>query len=291
MSTTSRTPFSRRRFLATGAMAAVAATIPLVHAEAEDDVRLTRLPVYVPNLPAALVGATVAHVTDLHLYHPEPHAAARRALAILERERPDLLVLTGDQWDYATGAEGYTRWLDGRPKGLPTCAVLGNHEYITGRGESADIIRAAHRIHERAGADLLVNASRSIPLRGGHLRVVGVDDLRHGRPRADVAAAGLDPADPQLWLFHEPAQADAPGWPRTAAPFLMLAGHTHGGQIRLPFVPALTPPGSGGYVSGLYRTARGPLYVSRGVGASGVPIRYRCPAEVALFELRSALSE
>ena len=62
-----RSPITRRRFLATSALAAVAAAVPVVEAEAEDDVRVTRLPVFVPNLPPALVGATIAHVTDLHL--------------------------------------------------------------------------------------------------------------------------------------------------------------------------------------------------------------------------------
>jgi predicted MPP superfamily phosphohydrolase len=286
-----RTLFTRRRFLATGTMAALAASIPVMDAEAEDDVRLTRLPVFVPNLPPALVGATVAHVTDLHFYQRELHPASRRALAILERERPDLLVLTGDQWDYAAGAEGYLNWLRARPAGLPAMAVLGNHEYATGDGGRSDIIRTARRIHELGEAELLVNAARAVPLRGATLRLVGLDDMRHGEPDPVAAAAALDPEEPQLWLFHEPVQADLPDWPEQAAPFLMLAGHTHGGQIRLPFLPALTPSGSGSYVAGLYRTRRAPLYVSRGVGASGPRIRYRCPAEVALFELRQAAAE
>jgi predicted MPP superfamily phosphohydrolase len=272
-------------------MAAVAAAIPLVDAEAEDDVRVTRLPVWVPNLPTALAGATIAHVADLHLYQPEPHAAALRALAILERERPDLLVLTGDQWDHGSGATAYISWLRARPSGLPALAVLGNHEYAIGEGSRSDVVRAAERIHQRGEAELLVNRHREIALRGTSLKVLGLDDLRHGQPRPDLFDTVLDPAEPQLWLFHEPAQADRPGWPRSAAPFLMLAGHTHGGQIRLPLVPAVTPSGSGPYVAGLYRTARGPLYVSRGVGGSGPRIRYRCPAEVALFELRPATVE
>lgn len=286
-----RTLLTRRRFLATGTMATLAASIPMVDALAQDDVRLTRLPVFVPNLPHSLAGATIAQVSDLHLYHPEPHPASRRALAILERERPDLLVLTGDQWDYTSGAEGYLSWLRARPAGLPAVAVLGNHEYTTGLGDRADVIRAAERIHERGDAALLVNAASRVSLRGTHLRVVGLDDLRHGAPEPAVAVRGIDPAEPQLWLFHEPGQADLPGWPESAAPFLMLAGHTHGGQIRLPFLPAVTPSGSGSYLAGSYRTSRGPLYVSRGVGASMPRIRYRCPAEVALFELRPSTAE
>jgi predicted MPP superfamily phosphohydrolase len=284
--TASRFPITRRRFLATSAMAAVAAAIPAVEAEAEDDVRVTRLPVFVPNLPAALAGVTIAHVTDLHLYEPEPHPAALRALAILEREHPDLLVLTGDQWDHKAGERAYVEWLRARPADLPALAVLGNHEYAMGRGTRTDIIRTAARIHERGNAELLVNRRRAIALRSASLTVVGLDDLRHGDPRPELFAGVLDSAEPQLWLFHEPGQVDRPGWPGSAAPSLMLAGHTHGGQIRFPLVPALTPSGSGPYVAGLYRTALGPLYVSRGVGGSGPRIRYRCPAEVALFELK-----
>jgi uncharacterized protein len=284
-------PISRRRFLATSAMAAVAATIPVVEAEASDDVHVTRLPVYVPNLPSALTGATIAHVTDLHIYESEPHPAARRALVILERERPDLLVVTGDQWDHRAGIRGYEAWLSARLKGLPAVAVLGNHEYELGGGSPSDIVRAARQLHERAEADLLVDETREVPIRGSHLRVFGLDDLRHGKPQPARFDPVLDPAEPQLWLFHEPAQADRAGWPSAARPFLMLAGHTHGGQIRIPLVPAVTPSGSGQYVSGLYATARGPLYVSRGVGGSRPRFRYRCPAEVALFELRPATFE
>src|SRR4029453_8449381 len=118
---------TRRRFLATSAMAAVAATIPIMEAEAEDDVRVTRLPVFVPNLPAALWGVTIAHVPDLHLSEDEPHPAARRALVILERQRPDLLVVTGDQWDHRAGIAGYEAWLRARPTGPAALAALGKH--------------------------------------------------------------------------------------------------------------------------------------------------------------------
>lgn len=266
-------------------MAAVAAAVPIMDAEAEDDVRVTRLPVFVPGLPPGLEGATVAQVSDLHIYQPEPHEAARRTLAILEREQPDLLVLTGDHWDHASGAAGYLAWLRARPKHIPALAVLGNHEYWTGGLHRSAVIRRAARLHEQGQAELLVDATREVSIKGGRLRVVGLDDLRHGRPRPRLLEDAIDAEETQLWLFHEPAQADQSDWPRSAAPALMLAGHTHGGQIRLPLFPAVTPSGSGRYVSGMYATGRGPLYVSRGVGASGPRIRYRCPAEVALFEL------
>lgn len=278
-------PMTRRRFLAAGAMAAAAAAIPFAEAEATNCVRVTRVPMAVPGLATALAGATIAQVSDLHLYEGgyegEPHLAARHALEMLEHERPDLLVLTGDQWDRGSAVSSLATWLGQRPAGLPTLAVLGNHEYSAGA-----TARSATRAHERGGADLLVNRSVTVVLRGAPLQVIGLDDLRHGRPDPDAAARGLDPEVPQLWLMHEPGMIDQIRWPASARPFLTLAGHTHGGQVRCPGVPPLTPTGSGSYVSGLYRTSGGPLYVSRGVGATHPRIRVLCPPELPIFELR-----
>ena len=88
----------------------------------------------------------------------------------------------------------------------------------------------------------------------------------------------------RIWLAHAPVLA--PALPRATHPALVLSGHTHGGQILLPFVPALTPHGSGGFVSGRYDVTAGELYVSRGVGTSGIRARLRCPAELPIFVLR-----
>jgi predicted MPP superfamily phosphohydrolase len=274
---------SRRRFIAAGLMTAAAVSIPFADAEATNRVRVNRIPLPVPGLPAALSGTTIAQVSDLHLFEPEPHAAARHALEALHREHPDLLVLTGDQWDRRAGAHALEQWLRALPRNLPVVAVLGNHEYSA--GVSA---KQATRIHARGGAELLVNRFVMLPLRGGRMQLAGLDDMRYGSPDALAAAQGLDPDVPQIWLLHEPGQLDRTVWPDGPLPLLTLAGHTHGGQIRCPGVPPILPQGSGRYLSGRYQTERGTFYVSRGVGTSTPRMRVLCPAELPIFELRAA---
>ena len=274
---------SRRRFVATSAMAACAVALPSAELHATHRVELSEHLIPVPGLPPAMAGMTIAHVSDLHFYEPDIHAAAQNALEVIGRARPDLVILTGDQWESRGGHAGLLAWLGQLPPGSRTLACLGNHDYAA--GVSA---RAAERVHERGGCELLVNRSSTLHLRGADLQIVGLDDLRHGRQDPGAVARGLDPELPQLWLLHEPGHVDVYDWPESARPALLLSGHTHGGQIRFPGVAPLTPRGSGRYVSGTYRTRRGPLYVSRGVGTSGVRLRVHCPPEVPIFTLRSA---
>jgi predicted MPP superfamily phosphohydrolase len=264
-------------------MAACAVALPSAELHATRRVELSEHLVPVPGLPAALAGVTIAHVSDLHLYEPDVHAAGRNALEVIGRARPDLVVLTGDQWESRAGQAGLLAWLEQLPPGTRSLACLGNHEYSA--GVSA---RAAARLHERGGCELLLNRATTLDLRGARLQIVGLDDLRHGRQDTASVARGLDPQLPQLWLMHEPEHVDLYPWPELARPTIVLSGHTHGGQIRLPGVAPLTPRGSGRYVSGSYRTPRGPLYVSRGVGTSGVRLRVHCPPEVPIFTLQPA---
>jgi predicted MPP superfamily phosphohydrolase len=274
---------SRRRFITAGIMTAAAVSIPFADAEATNRIRVSRVPLPVPGLPASLSGTTIAQVSDLHLFEREPHAAAQHALEALHRERPDALVLTGDQWDRRQGAHALEQWLRALPRGLPVVAVLGNHEYSAGVSP-----KQATRIHARGGAELLLNRSVTLSLRGGRIQLAGLDDMRYGSPDAAAAARGLDPDVPQVWLLHEPGQLDRTAWPDGPLPLLTLAGHTHGGQIRCPGVPPILPQGSGRYLSGQYQTRRGTFYVSRGVGTSTPRMRVLCPAELPIFELQPA---
>jgi predicted MPP superfamily phosphohydrolase len=273
---------SRRHFLAAGATALAAAALPVAEARATARVRQSLSDVRVRGLPAGLAGVRVAQVSDLHLY-AGVHPAAAHALELLEGARPDLIVLTGDQWDRVPGARTFPAWLRQLPAGVPVIAVPGNHEYSAG-------FSAAHtaRIHGAGGAQLLVNEGTTVVLRGERLFVVGLDDYRHGH--ADVSRALRDaPAGvPQLWLHHEPEQLDVTPWPREASAALVLGGHTHGGQIRVPGAPAITPHGSGRYVAGWYDSPVGRYYVSRGVGTSSLRLRMWCPAEVPVFTLQAA---
>jgi predicted MPP superfamily phosphohydrolase len=120
------------------------------------------------------------------------------------------------------------------------------------------------------------------------LTVVGIDDPVAGEPDVAAAVRGLGAADPAIWVLHAPGFVDGVPRGRFPSPAAILTGHTHGGQIRLPFYTPYTPPGSGRFVAGWYRDTLAPLYVSRGIGTVGLPARFWCPPELPIFTLRTA---
>jgi len=191
------------------------------------------------------------------------------------RERPDVVFLTGD---YVT-SHG-EQW--GRPcadalalTASAPCgafAVLGNHDWWTG---SSEIVT---RELARVGIVTLSNSSARLRP-AGNVWAVGVESLTTGRADIGAAIASLPRDAVRFLLVHEPDLADSAGVPVA----LQLSGHSHGGQIRFPGLPAHTPYGARKYVSGLYMDAPHPVFVTRGVGTIGLPVRFRCPPEVALL--------
>src|SRR6266480_81394 len=166
---------------------------------------------------------------------------------------------------------------------VATLATLGNWEHDAGIDRET-----AERAYGRAGVELLYNSRTRVRVGNAALTVVGIDDPVLGHPDVAAAVRGLDGADPTLWVLHAPAYVDriAPGnVPRPAA---IISGHTHGGQMRLPFYTPYTPYGSGRFVAGWYRDTLAPLYVSRGIGTVAIPARLFCPPELPIFTLRGS---
>jgi hypothetical protein len=208
--------------------------------------------------------------------------AAQRTLELIAAERPDVVLLGGDLAEGAETAPALAAFARGARGTLTTVAVLGNWEYAAGMG-----LRRARAAYRQAGVRLLVNASETLTVGEARVAITGVDDLIWGSPDLRHAAAGSD-ADVRIWLVHEPVLVDR--IPRgLELPDLIVAGHTHGGQVRLPpFGHFVLPPGSGRYVRGWYRDTRAPLYVSRGIGTSGLNVRFLCRPELPVFTLRRA---
>lgn len=281
---------TRRRWIASVASAALVGAAVDAFAVEPNRVTVTR------HRLGTLGGATarIAQLTDLHLQsvgrHEERIAAAVAAL------RPDLILLTGDSVDHAGSLDlldGFLALLDA---GTPKLAILGNWEHWAG----VDLPRLA-RVYERRNGQLLRNESVVLPFGQAELLVTGLDDLVGGSPDVHAALAGVMPRPNHLLLAHcpmhreayhaalgaTPAGGDASplGIDRRAMrPQLMLAGHTHGGQVA-PFGWApLRPPGSGRYVRGWYRDDDIALYVSRGLGTSILPARFCALPEIAYFE-------
>lgn len=219
----------------------------------------------------------LAQVSDLHLHRIGP--VETRLLSALHDARPDVILFTGDMIDRRSDLWQLDTFLRECPAARHRFAILGNWEYW------ADVPREAlARLYDPHGIRLLVNESVEFTAAGRRVRVTGLDDLRGGFPDATAALAQADPAPNHLLLVHCPLARDTVALPDAHPVDFMLSGHTHGGQIA-PFGVALTlPAGSGRYVAGWYRTAGPPMYVSRGIGTSMVPVRLGSTPELARFE-------
>jgi predicted MPP superfamily phosphohydrolase len=275
------TGISRRRFLAAaGALAASSVALDAFEIE-PSRVLVSRHDVVVAGLPADLAGMRIAQISDLHL--PGNRGAARATLEEVTRERPEIVVLTGDLIERRSALRQLTEFMGEVRAPLATVGVLGNWEDYSGATDSE--IRVAYR---KAGAELLVNQHTVVPAGGARLALVGVDDPVTGSPDLATARAGIPDGIEELLLVHAPGYVEPRPPGAETPPAMVLAGHTHGGQIRIPLLPAFTPTGSGRFVEGWYRDTFAPLYVSRGVGTVTLRARFRCPPELPIFTLRGA---
>lgn len=264
---------SRRQLVRAGIGVAVPTSIAAYATWVEPAwLEVTRHVVPIASLPAGLAGARVAQLTDIHLSRLGTlHYQIARAL---RAEAPKYCVLTGDIIDAEAKLPILAEFLELLRSSAPmhTFAILGNWERW-GR-VPAEALRGTYG---QGGAKLLVNEGaycEGLSFRGTDDALSGHADF--GRGLSDEAGPG-----PRIVLTHSPEILDTHAGPLSD---LVLAGHTHGGQIGRPPV-VVTPPGSGRFVSGWYETAMGRVYVSRGVGTSIVPARLLRRPELAIFTL------
>ena len=271
---------NRRTFLKTGIAAAV--TLPAVgvgYGFAESDsVRIERVTRPLPNLPKSFDGLRVAFLTDLH-HGPYTHLEfISRIVRTTLSLQPDLILLGGDyslrNWKYIRPCFDT---LAGLSAPLGVFGVLGNHDYWHG----LDDTRAGMR---RAGIAELTNSGTWITNGTDRFRLGGVDDLWCGRPDLEAAVGEATHRDAVLLVSHNPDFAETMRDNRVG---LMLSGHTHGGQMIVPGMKNPFIPSRYGqkYSHGLVEAPRTTVYVSRGIGLTGLPVRYNCPPELTLLTL------
>ena len=250
---------------------------------------VTRRTLVFPDLPPGLDGLRIAHISDVHAGIHMTREKMEGIVARTNALQPDLIVQTGDMIDISQSfIPDYVRAFRDLSAPLGVVTVIGNHDRYT--GEDA-VIRGVRD----AGQVVVHNGAHIVERNGATLAVLGIDDPRNWR--AD------DPQDQDLDLAVRRAPgggeafrillAHRPGAFDGAAPRgipLTLAGHIHGGQFYLPVIGWSPGRLITKYVMGHFQQGASQLYVSRGIGVVGVPLRVFVPAEIVLLELRRSLT-
>lgn len=252
---------------------ALAASGDVAHRDCSPEVTYHKIPMQGLREPMRL-----AQLTDFHRSWCVSEYFLSQVAQKTNRLKPDCVLLTGD---FVTRSTDY----------MPSClislaqlhaplglyGVLGNHDYTSDNQKGGPlIVEALHSI------DVEVLTNRSVRLENG-LRLVGVDDFSKGRPDPDAAFSGVRPGEAAIAMTHNPLL-----FPQMCKhDCITLAGHTHGGQIFLPFLTRTTFQRLARYLRGWYSDPEGPgrLYVSRGLGVVGIPLRIRCHPEISVFDL------
>jgi len=239
----------------------------------------------VRNLPQELEGARLVQLADIHVgQHVSDDYVLETFRTVAEMD-PDIVVLTGDLTAYHPDVIGQAERIYSRlPRGrLATLAILGNHDYGVGWSDVAHAAKLSAML-DSVGVRVLSNEIESV----AGLQVVGMDDLWAGRFDLAGSLARLDTDSAMIALSHNPDTVDHDGWDGFEG--WVLSGHTHGGQVRPPFMgPPRLPVLNKLYTSGEFDLAGNrKLYISRGIGHLANQARFLVRPEVTLFRLRSA---
>jgi len=281
---------SRRQFLARATYAYAAAGLGVSAYgiwSAESLPALTRRTLLFPDLPTGLDGLRIAHLSDVHAGIHMSEERMRGIVAQTNALGADLIVQTGDMIDISQSyIPDYVRAFRDLHAPLGVVTVLGNHDRYTGEDAVVRGVRDAGQVFVKNGAHVIERG-------GAALALIGIDDPRNWRaddPQDDDLEHALRLTPPakhafRILLAHRPGAFDGAA-PRGIP--LTLAGHIHGGQFYVPVVGWSPGRLITKYVMGHFTQGSSQLYVSRGIGVVGVPLRVFVPPEIALFELRRA---
>ena len=243
---------------------------------------IRRIDVPIPDLPSALIGLRIAQFSDLHVGPTIKGRFVTRVVARINAERPDIIAFTGDLADGSVDRLApHTAALAELSAPLGVYFCTGNHDYYSGIQQWM-----AHAA--QLGFEVLVNEGRLLDRNGACIGLAGATDYSAGEmvsahaSAPDIAHADIADADLRILLAHQPRSIEA----ASAAGFhLQLSGHTHGGQfVPWNFVVLLQQP----YVAGLHKFRDTWVYIHRGTGYWGPPLRLGAPSEIALLTLTHA---
>jgi predicted MPP superfamily phosphohydrolase len=285
-------PITRRKFLKGSLLAAAGLAVYAGEIE-RHYISVTHHAAAIKGLPPAFEGARIAQLSDIHLDEYSEPLFVEHAVNVINDLNVDFVFLTGDYVTNGIGSHSFNvgaAWQCANILRNLKCqlryAILGNHDVAVG----SKIVSTAMKDN---GIPVLVNSYTPLERGGSRIWLSGLDDWDAGRPKIDLAIPAAIRGiaeEPVILLCHEPDYADQVAKKGAAQDVaLMLSGHSHGGQVRLPlFGPLILPPGAKKYVAGWFRFGNMQLYVNRGLGTIGVPFRFDCPPEISVITLNRA---
>ena len=244
-----------------------------------DTLTVEKVQIRLKRLPKNLDGLRLVHLSDIHHSPFTSLEHISRAVEIANELKPDMFVLTGDFVSHEPEYIQPMAQAMGRLKSeFGTFACLGNHDHRTDAQMVTDSLRAEN-------IRVLINEGFRFSARGASVWLCGVDDYMVGLTDLRAALRGSFPDEMKMLLAHNPKILYRAA---RASVDLMLSGHTHGGQVTLRSETSASGRPRRRLLRGLGRQGETQIYVSRGLGTVVLPVRYGCPPEVSLLELRSA---
>lgn len=244
---------------------------------------INQLKITHPTIPKSFDGFKIVQFSDTHLSEYFTIGSLRTIVDKINNLSPDLLFFTGDLMDEPnqyTQINEIVPVLEKLEASFGKFAVYGNHDH---GGYGTDIYR---NIITMSGFTLLQNQVQNISMIDGHkISVSGIDDLMLGRPSYEGTLGNLNKHTFNILLAHEP---DAALESKKYHVHLQLSGHSHGGQVQVPFYgPLITPPFATEYFEGMYEIDNMKLYVNRGLGTTRLPFRFLSVPEITQITLHS----
>jgi predicted MPP superfamily phosphohydrolase len=240
-----------------------------------------------PRLTPAFFGFRIAQISDIHMGGWMNSERLAHVVELTEKEQPDILLLTGDfligrefDSDSEEQLQEIINTLLPLTKTIPSFGILGNHDYWTDAHAVREMLRSCNVTE-------LTNSVFTLSRGSETLHLCGIDDVWEGQVHLDEVLNQLNDTSAAILLAHEPDFADVSA--ETSRFDLQVSGHSHGGQIVLPFFgPPILPYLGKKYPSGLYQVGNMLQYTNRGVGMARLPVRLNCPPEITVFVLEGS---
>ncbi len=280
---------TRRTFIA-GSLTAASALALYSNEFARHNLEIAERTFFIRNLPPAFDSFRIVQFSDIHLEQYTEDFFLKEVIARVNALKADLVLVTGDfvsrgplSVDYSLASAARC----GELLSTLTCpqrfGILGNHDVVVGA-------RVVRDHMEDNGLPLLVNQYTRIEHNGQHIFLGGLDDFSGGSPDL-TQGMPASPDAPVIVMVHEPDYAiNIVNHRRGELVDLVLSGHTHGGQVRIPGLrPLALPPWGKIFPEGHYLLDGLQLYVNRGIGTVGIPLRLNCPPEITVATLKPAV--